>query len=90
MIELTECITQDMLERSKANPSKALVNYPRGNTTGSRLGVDNDGNLQLQTGSPDGAWQQATVLSNGNLLFCSDTPDSQPRLVLGANLVMPS
>lgn len=89
MIELSDVITQDMLERSKANPSKVLVNYPRGNTTGSRLGVGNDGALQMQDGSPDGAWQQATVLPNGNLLFCSDTSDSQPRLVLGANLVMP-
>lgn len=90
MITFTEVVTQDMLVASAGSPGKVLVNYPRGNTTGSRLGFDNSGALAIQTGSPDGSWQQATVLPNGNLLFCSDTPDAVPTLVPGGGLVMPS
>ena len=88
MIANTEVVTQDMVMPSQAAPGKVLVKYPRGGAT--ILTIDNSGTASLRAltdpAGYDGAWQQATVLPNGNLLYCSDTPNSLPTLVLGAGL----
>lgn len=84
MIENTEVIAQDQLIPS-ADPKRVRVQYPRGSTT--LLAFDNQGRRVSSDGDADGAYQRATVLSNGNLLFLSDRPDSIPTIVLGAALI---
>lgn len=79
-----EVIVQDQLIKS-AVPGKVRARYPRGTDT--QLQVGADGAMHIQTNpDADGAFEQATVLPNGNLLYCSDTPTSVPTIVLGANL----
>lgn len=83
VIQNTEIVVQDQLIAS-ADAGKVRVRHPRGTNT--VLSIGNDGALHHAPETADGAWERATVLPNGNLLFLSDTPDSMPTMVLGASL----
>jgi len=83
MLTNTEVVVQDQLIASGAG-GKVRVHYPRGSNT--LISIGSDGVIQSRPDSSDGAWEQATVLPNGNLLYLSDTPTSIGTVILGANL----
>lgn len=87
MIEFSEVIAQDQLV-SSSNPNKVRVRYPRGAQTVLRCNFDADPPT-LTTDDPDadGAYQQFTVLTNGNLLNVPDKAERPATLILGAALV---
>jgi hypothetical protein len=67
MITSTEVITAIQLNHS-SNTGHVTVSYPAGTPT--VLSVQPDGSIQTRPNGTDGPWEQAIVLSNGNLLYC--------------------
>ena len=80
MITTTEVILQDQLNASSRD-GYVTVSYPYGAST--VLSIQPDGSAALRPHGTDAAYEQALVLSNGNLLY---QPVGTGYVVLGAAL----
>ena len=66
MLYTTDVICQDQLNPSQ-HDGYVTVTHPAGAST--VLSVQPNGEIQTRPAGTDGPWEQAQVLSNGNLLY---------------------
>lgn len=83
MIEAFAVICQEQLSPSSA-ADRVITTYPNPNDpTKTVLGCLPGGQMELRPNGTDGAWEQAEVLPNGNLLY---RVNGVGYIVLGASL----
>ena len=78
-------VTQQQLKPSAAVPGLVLVNYPAGQSS-TVMRCEPTGNISTSPAGSDGPYEQAIVLSNGNLAFKPSGDAGQSYVVLGATL----